>query len=92
MFGSNERSGQPLASREQTIVGVWVDLAQVFGRGDGACEGIDTSQPAAGGLFEWLRTADGVWLGRVTYMAMMHDGSTLKAADQLVPATALRKR
>lgn len=94
-MGSNERSGLPLTTRETAICGVWVDLAVLFGHGGSAgaqVDGIDTNQPAPGGLTRWLRTSDGAWIGRVTYIATMRDGSTIKLPDQLVPAAALRPR
>ena len=65
---------------------VCVDLTLVLGRGGGAANGIVTDQPAAGGLSRWLRTADGVWVGVVTYVATLTDGTSLKCADQLLPA------
>ena len=49
-------------------------------------------QPAPGGLHAWLRTSDGAWVGRVSYVVMMTDGSTRKFTDQLVPARALTPR
>jgi hypothetical protein len=89
--GSNERSGLPLKGRGQAQA-VWVDLAAVFGRADRAGVGIATDVPASGGLSRWLRTADGVWVGVVTYVATLSDGTTMKCADQLVPGHALRRR
>ena len=86
---STARSGQPLASREQAITGVWVDLAKVFGPSNGT-EGL-VVEVAPGGLQRWIRSTAG-WGGVVTYVVRMTDGSTYKAADQLVPAEALRPR
>ena len=94
-MGSNERSGLPLTTQEAAICGVWVDLAALFGHGGRSpaeIDGIDTSQPAPGGLTRWLRTSDGAWIGRVTYIATLRDGSTMRLPGQLVPATALRPR
>jgi hypothetical protein len=89
--GSNERSGLPLKGRDQARA-VWVDLRQLFGRGSAAAEGIDIRRPAPGGLHAWLRTSDGAWVGRVSYVVVMTDGTTRKFADQLVPAHALSPR
>ena len=69
-----------------------MDLAAVFGRADRAGVGLVTDMPASGGLSRWLRTADGVWVGVVTYVATLGDGTTMKCADQLVPGYALRPR
>jgi hypothetical protein len=49
-------------------------------------------QRAPGGLHAWLHTSDGAWVGRVSYVVVMTDGSTRKFADQLVPAHALLPR
>jgi hypothetical protein len=71
---------------------VWVDLTVVFRRADGPAVGIVTARPAAGGFSRWLRTADGAWVGVVTYVATLTDGGTIKCADQLLPAHALTPR
>jgi hypothetical protein len=89
--GSNERSGVPLTGRDQAQA-VWVDLAGLFGRPGGAAAGIVTDRPAAGGLSRWLRTADGAWVGVVTYLATLTDGTSIKYADQLAPARVLTPR
>jgi len=68
------------------------DLTVLFGRSGGAAVGIVTAQPAAGGLSRWLRTADGGWVGVVTYVATLTNGNTIKCADQLLPADALTPR
>jgi hypothetical protein len=88
---SNERSGLPLKGLDP-VRAVWVDLRRLFGRGSAAAEGIDMSRPAPRGLHAWLRTADGAWVGRVSYVVVMTDGSTRKFTDQLVPAHALIPR
>jgi hypothetical protein len=69
-----------------------VDLAALFGRTEGATAGIITDQPAAGGLSRWLRTADGAWVGVVTYVPTLTDGTSINHADQLVPARVLTPR
>jgi len=89
--GSNERSGAPLKGRDQAQA-VWVDLATLFGRAEGMAAGIITDRPVAGGLSRWLRTADGAWVGVVTYFATLTDGTSVKYADQLVPARVLTPR
>ncbi len=71
---------------------VWLDLAALFGRAEGVAAGIVTDQPVAGGLSRWLRTADGAWVGVVTYVATLTDGTYVKYADQLVPARVLTPR
>ena len=43
------------------------------------------------GRQRWVKKTGG-WVGVVTYVARMADGSTYKATDQLVPAHALRPR
>jgi hypothetical protein len=68
-MGSNERSGVPLKGRDQAQA-VRVDLAGLFGRPEGAAAGIVTDRLAAGGLSHWLRTADGAWVGVVTYLVL----------------------
>jgi hypothetical protein len=90
--GSDERTDQPLSSHEQAR-GVWVDLAAVFGppsSADAAPDGL-VLETVPGGLLRWVKTTGG-WVGVVTYVARMADGSTYKATDQLVPAHALRPR
>ena len=73
--------------------GVWVDLRQLIGSGGGTgIEGIDLDAPCAGGLTEWLRASDGGWVGVVTAVVPMTDGSTRKFEALLVPARALRPR
>ena len=54
--------------------------------------GIVTDLPVAGGLSRWLRTADGAWVGVVTYVATLTDGTSVKYADQLMPARVLTPR
>ena len=88
---SNERSGLPLKGRPPAQA-VWVDLAAVFGRADSAATGIVTTQPAAGALSRWMRTADGAWVGVVTSIATLTDGTTIKCPDQHLPAHALTPR
>jgi hypothetical protein len=87
--GSKGRSGQPLASGEQAITAVWVDLAGVFGPSNGN-EGLVVGV-VPGGLQRWIRSTAG-WVGVVTYVVRMADGSSYKAVEQLVPARALRPR
>jgi hypothetical protein len=90
--GSDEGTGQPLSSREHAR-GVWVDLAAVFGppsSADAAPHGL-VLETVPGGLQRWVKTTGG-WVGVVTYVARMADGSTYKAESQLVPAEALRPR
>jgi hypothetical protein len=91
--GSNERSGLPLKGREAAIAGVWVDLRALFppAAGRQVPDGL-VLEVVPGGLQKWIRGADGQWIGVVTYVARRTDGSTYKAADQLVPANALRPR
>jgi hypothetical protein len=86
----NDR-GQPLSSREHGR-GVWVDLAAVFGppTADAAPAGLVLDTVPVG-LQRWVKTSGG-WVGVVTYLARMADGSTYKATDQLVSAEALRPR
>lgn len=71
---------------------VWVDLGALFGRAEGVAAGIITDQLVAGGLSRWLPTADGAWVGVVTYLATLTDGTSIKYADQLVPAPVLTPR
>ena len=66
--------------------------SSAFGQADGTAAGIVTTQPAAGGLSRWMRTADGAWIGVVTYIATLTDGTTIKCLDQLLPAHALTPR
>ncbi len=50
---------------------------------DSAAACIVTAQPAAGDLSHWLRTADGAWVGVVTYVATLTDGTTIKCAVRM---------
>ena len=91
-MGSDDRTGQPLSSRESAR-GVWVDLAAVFGppsSADAAPDGL-VLETVPGGLQRWVKTTGG-WVGVVTYVARMANGSSYKAVEQLVPAHALRPR
>ncbi len=90
-MGSNGRSGGPLKGRDHAQP-VWVDLAALFERATGAAGGIVTDRPVAGGLSRWLRTADGAWVGVVTYVATLTDATSVKYADQLHPARVLKPR
>jgi hypothetical protein len=95
-MGSRERSGRPLTVRGHATA-VWVDLRAVLSSEPSsnqaaAPDGLLLDEPCAGGLSRWLRSAGGDWIGVVTYVARTADGKTFKAADQLVPARALRPR
>lgn len=81
------------------ITPVWVYLEQLYPRpGDGQRrtigDGLDWTGRVRGELYRWWRTAEGVWLGQVTYELGYADGrdSWLRVEDQLIPATALSKR
>ena len=69
-----------------------MDLAALFGRAEGPAAGVVTDRPVAGGLSRWLRTADGAWVGVVTYVATLTDGTSVKYTDQLVLARVLAPR
>lgn len=56
----------------------------------GSFDGIAVDQPTPGGLTRWLRTSGGAWVGVVTLVIPMTDGSTMKLEGQLIPARALR--
>jgi hypothetical protein len=76
---------------------VWVDLRVLFPSGadpDRVPSGVDVDELAPGGLWEWVRTSGGEWLGVVTFSMRYRDGRTERhvAARQLVPARALRPR
>ena len=103
-MGSRERTGQPLSSRTQAQP-VWVDRAALFRQPDSPTDGtaghpvvdgttdhIDVARPAARGLTRWLRTSASDRIGMIKVVVTMTDGSTIKLADQLVPAHALRPR
>ena len=85
------RSGVPLEGRGHAQA-VWVDLATLFGRAEGMAAGVVTDQPVAGSLSRCPRTADGAWIGVVAYVATLTDGTSVKYADQLVPAHILTPR
>jgi hypothetical protein len=91
--GSNERSGLPLKGRDP-VQAVWVNLPALFPEPStsSVASGLVIDEVAPGGLHRWERTADGQWIGVVTIVMRRADGSTFKAADQLVPALALRPR
>lgn len=78
---------------------VWVHLEQLFARPGGGQRrtvggGLDWTGRVRGELCRWWRTAEGVWLGQVTYELGYADGRDvwLRVEDQLIPATALSKR
>ncbi len=78
---------------------VWVHLEQLFPRAKHdqrrtVGDGLDCTGRVRGELHRWWRTAEGVWLGQVSYELGYADGrdSWLRIEDQLIPATALRKR
>jgi hypothetical protein len=89
----NERGGGPSALRQHATP-VWVDLRALLDSGATAPDVTDglLDEPCAGGLSRWLRASTGEWVGVVTYVVTLADGSTFKAADQLIPAHALRPR
>ncbi|MDQ4093663.1 MAG: hypothetical protein M3143_09760 [Actinomycetota bacterium] len=78
---------------------VWVHLELLYPRpGDSrrrtVGDGLGWTGRVRGELYRWWRTAEGVWLGQVTYELGYADGrdSWLRVEDQLIPATALSKR
>ena len=83
-----ERTGLPLKGRDRPRA-VWVDLRAA---GSMAIDDGLVLEVVRGGLQRWLRSADGQWIGLVSYVVRCADGSTYKAVDQLVPAYALRPR
>ena len=64
------------------------------GSADALPEGLDIEQVAPGGLWEWVRTSDGNWLGVITFHICYRDGRSERyiADRQLVPADVLRPR
>ena len=90
-MGSNERSGAPLKGRDQAQA-VWVDLAALFGRAEAwqPASSLIGRRPAACPL----ATDRGrrAWVGVATYVATLTDGTSIKYADQLVPARILAPR
>ena len=90
--GSNERSGLPLRGRPQAKP-VDVSLDALFPSDHpAAIEGLKLHGWAAGALHRWLRSTDGQWIGVVTILIERSDGSIFKAVEQLVPASAMRRR
>jgi len=45
-----------------------------------------------GSLSRWIRSAEGGWIGVVTWVGRTADGRSVQASDQWVPADALRQR
>ena len=88
---SNERSGLPLKGRPQAKA-VWVDLAAVFGEPTALRPASSPRNLPPAPCPRWMRTADGAWVGVVTYIATLTDGTTIKCPDQLLPAHALTPR
>ena len=80
-----------MSSRDHTR-GVGVDLGEWLGRAGGAADGIAVDQPAPGGLIRWIRTSAGGWVGVCNVVVTMTDGTTVKYAEQLISARALRSR
>lgn len=77
---------------------VWVRLDAILMRDPGEPRrtngaGVELTGETRGELTHWIPTVDGFWLGLVSYALRYADGRpSLRAADQLVPAYALRPR
>lgn len=75
---------------------VWVDLRLVFPAGEASevPDGLCVDEVVGGGLWGWVRTSTGAWLGVVTFHLTYQDGGAERyvADRQLVPAHALRPR
>jgi hypothetical protein len=96
MRSKRERAGSPSALGRQARP-VWVDLRALYPSAasvDLLPEGLDVDEVVGGGLWEWVRTSSGEWLGVVTFHLRYRDGRPERyvADRQLVPARALRPR
>lgn len=88
-----ERVEETPSSPQDIAQPVWVNLDKLFGS--------STSSSVAGGLvledvhgdlLRWTRSANGKWIGIVTWVGRTAEGSEVTAFDQWVPADALRPR
>jgi hypothetical protein len=72
---------------------VWVNLHKLFGSptSSSALDGL-VLEDVHGDLSRWTRSADGGWIGIVTWIGRTAEGRSVKALDQWVPADALRPR
>jgi hypothetical protein len=77
----------------------WVHLEALAPRPDAdhrrvTPDGLDWTGRVRGELHRWWRTAEGTWLGQVTYVLGYADGRDhwIRVEDQLLPATALSPR
>ena len=76
---------------------VWVDLDRLWpapARRRVVIDGLDLTGHARGLIFRWLRSAEGVWIGLVSYEVGYRDGRRDRVLfrNQLVPAWALARR
>jgi hypothetical protein len=85
-----------IARHTRAEIPVWVDLEKLFGSSTSST----TSSPPGGLVLEvvrgdlvrWSRSADGGWIGVVSWTGRTVDGATVRAANQWVPSAALRPR
>lgn len=87
-----ERVEEPLPSRTD-VQPVWVNLHKLFGSSTSSlvADGL-VLENVHGDLTRWARSADGKWIGIVTWVGRTAEGSRIRALDQWVPADALRPR
>ena len=91
--GEVERTAEPSLSSRAHVQPVWVNLHKLFGSSASSSvpDGL-VLEVVHGGLSRWTRSADGGWIGIVTWIGRTTAGSSVKASDQWVPADALRPR
>lgn len=91
--GRTKGTGGPPPSSPADAQPVWVNLHKLFGSPTSASvpDGL-VLEVVHGDLTRWTRSADGRWIGIVTWIGRTAEGGRVKASDQWVPAEALRPR
>jgi hypothetical protein len=92
-----QRQGEHAAdfpsSGRADVQAVWVDLTRLFGSSaPSSVPGGLVLEVVHGDLARWARSADGAWIGVVTWTGRTAEGDIVRASDQWVPAHALRPR
>lgn len=96
MRSKRERASSPRALGRRAR-SVWVDLRVLYPSAIGSevlPDGLNLDEVVPGGLWEWLRSSTGEWLGVVSFHVTYRDGrpERVVAERQLVPAHAIRPR
>ncbi|TDQ01230.1 hypothetical protein [Labedaea rhizosphaerae] len=94
---NGESPGPPPVRRVEPPVHVWVDLAKLFPRGphedyQNVPNGVNTQAEVPAMLSEWVRRADGAWLGKVTFAIYTRDDVWSVTTTQYCPAHCLKQK